>query len=92
MTKVVIILEQMVRPDCLKRTWCHWSSLSVAARCTTLSTLALRIFALDAAITYKRDKVVADESQRPSTLKKPKKKIHVQGSSTSKAKKANKAG
>ncbi|KAG0577270.1 hypothetical protein KC19_5G143600 [Ceratodon purpureus] len=92
MTKTVILLEQMVRPDCLKRTWCYWSSLSSAARSATLSTLALRIFSLDSAITYKKDKVVADESQRPSTLRKPKKKVQVQVPLTPKAKKANRAG
>lgn len=79
MTKAVIILEQMVRADCLKRTWCHWSSLSSAARSATLSTLALRVFSLDSAITYKKDKVIPEEILRPSTVKKSqKKKIQVQ--------------
>jgi len=95
MTKAVIILEQMVRADCLKRTWCHWSSLSSAARSVTLSTLALRIFSLDDAITYKKDKLITEEILRPSTLKKShqqKKKIQVQVPlPSSKKKKANKA-
>lgn len=95
MTKAVIILEQMVRADCLKRTWCHWSSLSSAARSATLSTLALRIFSLDAAITYKKDRVITEEILRPSTVKKSQahKKIQVQVPlpSSKKKKAANKA-
>lgn len=97
MTKAVIILEQMVRADCLKRTWCYWSCLSLAARSATLSTLALRIFSLDDAITYKKDKVITEEVLRPSTLRKSqqqqKKKVQVPVPvpvPSSKKKKANK--
>lgn len=84
----------MVRADCLKRTWCHWSSLSSAARSATLSTVAFRIFCLDDAITYKKDKLIIEEVLRPSTLKKSqqqKKKIQVPVPVPSKKKKANKA-
>lgn len=89
MTKAFIILEQMVRADCVKRSWCHWSSLSVAARSATLSTLALRIFAFDSAVTYKKDQVIADDLRRPTTVKKFNKKNHVQVPLSSKKKKVN---
>lgn len=86
MTKAVIILEQMVRAECLKKTWCHWSSLSAAARSITLSSLALKVFALDAAVTYRKEKVDGEEPQ-PSTVKKGKKVTHVEVLPSSKKKK-----
>lgn len=73
MTKALVILEHMVRADCLKRTWCLWSSLSAAARSVTLSALALKLYALDAAVTYRRDKVEG-EQLRHSAIKTGKKK------------------
>ncbi|XP_073390005.1 methyl-CpG-binding domain-containing protein 9 isoform X3 [Physcomitrium patens] len=88
MTKSVILLEQMVRADCLKRTWCYWSSLSAAARSATLSTLALRIFAFDSAIMYKKEELIADDTLRSSTVKKSK-KIPVQVPFSSNKKKVN---
>ncbi|KAG0606831.1 hypothetical protein M758_9G171400 [Ceratodon purpureus] len=75
-TKAIILLELMVKADCLKPYWGFWSSLSAAARSSSLSSLALRLFALDSAITYERVKAPGDGKEiiNTSTIVKTKKK------------------
>ncbi|KAL2549292.1 Methyl-CpG-binding domain-containing protein 9 [Forsythia ovata] len=48
----MIILENTSKSDYLRRDWWYWSTPSTAAKITTLSALALRIYALDSAISY----------------------------------------
>lgn len=74
MTKATILLEHMVKADCLKSSWGYWSSLSAAARSTSVSSLALRLFALDGAITYERENALADGRELTNTNKNVKKK------------------
>lgn len=50
----------MVKAEYLKPYWGFWSSLSAAARSSSLSSLALRLFALDGAITYEMVKAPED--------------------------------
>ncbi|KAK2661816.1 hypothetical protein Ddye_000390 [Dipteronia dyeriana] len=50
--QAAIILEGMIKTDYLRNDWWYWSSLSAAAKTCTLSSLALRIYSLDAAIVY----------------------------------------
>ncbi|KAL5723686.1 Methyl-CpG-binding domain-containing protein 9 [Ranunculus cassubicifolius] len=52
MVKAVIVFEDMIKTEYLRSGWWYWSSLSAAARTSTMSSLALRIYALDAAIIY----------------------------------------
>ena len=77
-TKAVILLELMVKAECLKPYWGFWSSLSAAARSSSLSSLALRLFALDSSITYERVKAPGDGKEtinsNTSTVKTKKKK------------------
>ncbi|KMS95784.1 hypothetical protein BVRB_005110 [Beta vulgaris subsp. vulgaris] len=54
MVQATIILEDMIKSEYLKTERWYWSSLSAAARTSTLSSLALRIYALDNAILYER--------------------------------------
>jgi hypothetical protein len=68
-TKAVILLELMVKAECLKPYWGFWSSLSAAARSSSLSSLALRLFALDGAITYERVKAPEDGIELASSSK-----------------------
>ncbi|KAL5793156.1 hypothetical protein ACOSP7_001750 [Xanthoceras sorbifolium] len=52
--QATIILEGMIKTDYLRNDWWYWSSLSAAAKTCTLSSLALRIYSLDAAIVYEK--------------------------------------
>ncbi|XP_022934434.1 methyl-CpG-binding domain-containing protein 9-like [Cucurbita moschata] len=54
MVQATIALEDMIRTEYLKNEWWYWSSLSAAAKISTVSSLALRIFSLDAAIIYEK--------------------------------------
>lgn len=76
LTKATILLEHMVKAEYLKPNWGYWSSLSAAARSSSLSCLALRLFALDYAITYERVKALGEgkEVANPSKNVKSKKK------------------
>ncbi|XP_057774595.1 methyl-CpG-binding domain-containing protein 9 isoform X2 [Salvia miltiorrhiza] len=52
MVQATIIFEDTIKSEYLRNDWWYWSSPSTAARITTLSALALRIYSLDAAISY----------------------------------------
>ncbi|KAJ0815412.1 putative histone acetyltransferase chromatin regulator PHD family [Helianthus annuus] len=54
MVQAVIIFEDMIKTEHLKKEWWHWSSPSAAAKISTISSLALHIYALDAAISYEK--------------------------------------
>ncbi|XP_010435621.1 PREDICTED: methyl-CpG-binding domain-containing protein 9-like [Camelina sativa] len=60
-----IVLEDMVKPGYLKNAWWYWSSLSAAAKISTLSALSVRIFSLDAAIMY--DKLITPSDPMDET-------------------------
>ncbi|KAG6426408.1 hypothetical protein SASPL_110631 [Salvia splendens] len=52
MVQATIVFEDTIKSEYLQNDWWYWSSPSTAARITTLSALALRIYSLDAAISY----------------------------------------
>ncbi|KAJ8434572.1 hypothetical protein Cgig2_012615 [Carnegiea gigantea] len=52
--EATIVFEDMIKTEYLKNEWWYWSSLSAAAKTSTLSSLALRIYALDNAVLYER--------------------------------------
>lgn len=52
MIQATIVMEDMIKAEYLKNGWWYWSSLSAAAKTSTLSSLALRVHSLDAAIIY----------------------------------------
>lgn len=52
MVQATIVFEDTIKSEYLRNDWWYWSSPSTAARITTLSALALRIYSLDAAISY----------------------------------------
>lgn len=54
MIQATIVFEDMIKTEYLKNEWWYWSSLSAAAKTSTLSSLALRIYALDNAVLYER--------------------------------------
>lgn len=54
MAQATIILEDMIKTEYLRNEWWYWSSFSAAAKISTISSLALRIYALDAAIIYEK--------------------------------------
>ena len=44
----------MIKTDYLRNEWWYWSSFSAAAKTSTVASLALRIYSLDAAIVYEK--------------------------------------
>ncbi|KAL1550877.1 methyl-CpG-binding domain-containing protein 9 isoform X2 [Salvia divinorum] len=52
MVQATIVFEDTIKSEYLQNDWWYWSSPSTAARITTLSALALRIYTLDAGISY----------------------------------------
>ncbi|KAI3467513.1 hypothetical protein Pfo_024176 [Paulownia fortunei] len=54
MVQATIILEDTIKSEYLQNDWWYWSSPSTAAKITTLSALALRIYSLDTAISYEK--------------------------------------
>lgn len=54
MIQATIILEEMIKTDYLRNEWWYWSSFSAAAKTSTIASLALRIYSLDAVIVYEK--------------------------------------
>ncbi|KAI3991657.1 hypothetical protein MKX01_038055 [Papaver californicum] len=54
MIQAIIVFEDMIKTEYLKNSWYYWSSLSAAAKTSTISSLALRIYTLDANIIYQK--------------------------------------
>ncbi|KAG2318295.1 hypothetical protein Bca52824_021417 [Brassica carinata] len=52
LVQAAIVVEDMIKTEYLKNEWWYWSSLSAAAKISTLSALSLHIFSLDAVIMY----------------------------------------
>lgn len=62
MVQATIILEHMIKTEYLRNEWWYWSSLTAAARTSTLSSLALRVYSLDAAIIYEKPSMMSLDS------------------------------
>ncbi|KAG7981939.1 hypothetical protein I3843_04G023600 [Carya illinoinensis] len=73
MVQATIILEDMIKTGYLRNEWWYWSSLSAAAKTSTLSSLALRIYSLDAAVIYEKIPSSLDQSDKlePSSIPDP---------------------
>lgn len=54
MIQAIITLEETIKSEYLRSDWWYWSSPSTAAKVSTLSALALRIYALDSVISYEK--------------------------------------
>ncbi|KAI4346993.1 hypothetical protein L6164_007848 [Bauhinia variegata] len=65
MVQATITLEDMIKTEYLKNDWWYWSSLSAAAKTSTMSSLALRIYSLDSAIVY--EKILSNSSLNDSS-------------------------
>ncbi|XVE83943.1 hypothetical protein DITRI_Ditri16bG0129400 [Diplodiscus trichospermus] len=73
MVQATIVLEDMIKTDYLRNEWWYWSSLSAAAKVSTMSSLALRIYSLDAAIVYeKSSEFDSIDNVKPSSIPDPK--------------------
>ncbi|PON43794.1 Methyltransferase [Trema orientale] len=74
MVQATIVLEDMIKTEYLRNEWWYWSSFSAAAKTSTMSSLALRIYSLDAAIVY--EKILSDsaptDNLEPITMSEPK--------------------
>ncbi|XP_068641626.1 methyl-CpG-binding domain-containing protein 9-like [Aristolochia californica] len=74
MIQATIILENMIKTDYLRNGWWYWSSLTAAAKTSTISSLALRIYSLDAAIVYQRTSSGSSDQIETLKISKPGKK------------------
>lgn len=54
MVQALIVFEDTIRSEYLTNAWWYWSSFSAAAKISTLSALALRIYSLDNSINYEK--------------------------------------
>ncbi|KAI7733242.1 hypothetical protein M8C21_003056 [Ambrosia artemisiifolia] len=54
MVQATIIFEDMIKTEYLRKEWWFWSSPATAAKISNVSALALRIYALDAALYYEK--------------------------------------
>ncbi|KAF5177826.1 Methyl-cpg-binding domain-containing protein [Thalictrum thalictroides] len=74
MVKASMVLGDMIKTEYLRNGWWYWSSLSAAARTSTMSSLALRIYALDASIIYEKTPPASDGGHPADNLKSGKKR------------------
>ena len=73
MVQATIVLEDMIKTEYLRNEWWYWSSLSAAAKVSTMSSLALRIYSLDAAIIYEKSfEFHSIDNLKPSSIPDPK--------------------
>ncbi|XWS32781.1 hypothetical protein CRYUN_Cryun22dG0019000 [Craigia yunnanensis] len=73
MVQATVVLEDMIKTEYLRNEWWYWSSLSAAAKVSTMSSLALRIYSLDAAIVYEKSfKFHSIDNLKPSSIPDPK--------------------
>ena len=63
MVQATIMLEGMIKIEYLMNGWWHWSSLSAVAKTSIISSLALCIYSLDAAIAYEKISFNLDDWQ-----------------------------
>lgn len=61
MVQATTLLEDMIQTDTLKHKWWYWSSQTAAAKTSTVSSLALRIYALDDSIIYFKDQAPSSD-------------------------------
>ncbi|KAA3455958.1 methyl-CpG-binding domain-containing protein 9 [Gossypium australe] len=73
MVQAIIALEEMIKTEYLRNEWWYWSSLSAAAKISTVSSLALRVYSLDAAIVYEKScDFNSIDNLKPSSMPGPK--------------------
>ncbi|KAK8534043.1 hypothetical protein V6N12_047441 [Hibiscus sabdariffa] len=69
MVQSTIAFEDMIKTEYLRNEWWYWSSLSAAAKVSTMSSLALRIYSLDAVIFYEKSSVFHSiDNLKPSSI------------------------
>lgn len=74
MIQATITFENMIKTEYLKTGWWYWSSLTVAAKTSSASSLALRIYALDAAIMYQKAQSSVEPTDNSKTSRSGKRK------------------
>lgn len=88
MVQATITLEDMIKTEYLRNDWWYWSSLSAAAKSSTLSSLALRIYSLDSAIIYEKISSSTDSSE-PSVVAEQKAPATLDGEKSKASRKSN---
>ncbi|KAJ4830704.1 hypothetical protein Tsubulata_036083 [Turnera subulata] len=75
MVLATVVLEEMIKTEYLRNEWWYWSSLSAAAKTSTVASLALRIYALDAAIVYEKGPSNSDTNNSLKPISSPEQKL-----------------
>ncbi|KAG7580253.1 Methyl-CpG DNA binding [Arabidopsis suecica] len=68
LVQATFVVEDMIKTEYLKNEWWYWSSLSAAAKISTLSALSVRIFSLDAAIIYDKPITPSDHNDETKPI------------------------
>ncbi|XP_055960953.1 methyl-CpG-binding domain-containing protein 9 isoform X2 [Mercurialis annua] len=69
MVQATVMLEEMIKTEYLRNEWWYWSSLTAAAKTSTVASLALRIYSLDACIIYEKTfSLGPSENLKPSSM------------------------
>lgn len=91
MVQATLILEDMIKTEYFKKEWWYWSSPATAAKISNISALALRIYALDAALYYENPPTPNLDPVEPVTPKasKPEKKTSEKSSTKESSEKSN---
>ncbi|XP_058114916.1 methyl-CpG-binding domain-containing protein 9 isoform X2 [Magnolia sinica] len=84
MVQAMIVFENMLKTEYLRNGWWYWSSLTAAAKTSSVTSLALRIYALDAAIIYQKTPPSSDPIVNPKAGKTGKKRKDVEKKETEK--------
>ncbi|XP_076918352.1 methyl-CpG-binding domain-containing protein 9-like [Bidens hawaiensis] len=69
MVQATIIFEDMIKTEYFRKEWWFWTSPATAAKISNISALALRIYALDAAIYYEKPPTLTLDPIEPVTPK-----------------------
>uniref|UniRef100_A0A5K1BRG9 Uncharacterized protein n=11 Tax=Nymphaea colorata TaxID=210225 RepID=A0A5K1BRG9_9MAGN len=69
MVQATIIFENMIKTEFMRNGWWYWSSFSAAIKISTVSSLALRVYALDAAIVYQKAGPGSDPQENSKIVK-----------------------
>ncbi|KAL4353295.1 hypothetical protein GQ457_06G041410 [Hibiscus cannabinus] len=73
MVQATIAFEDMIKTEYMRNEWWYWSSLSAAAKVSTISSLALRIYSLDGVIVYENSSEFHSiDNLKPSSIPGPK--------------------
>ncbi|OWM71553.1 hypothetical protein CDL15_Pgr005740 [Punica granatum] len=89
--QATIVFEDMIKTQYLRNEWWYWSSLSAAVKTSTISSLALRVYALDSSIIYEKNMCSSDSPEQCKPDSMPERKPESASDTVEKAKASRKS-